>query len=290
MDYRLAPISDVDFEAYVESVNEAYADYFVPLQVDPERMQGLIFREDLDIDQSRVAVDSNGQILGSCMLGIRGDHGWIGVMGVVPEYRRKGIGRAILKELVRNARQLGLDFLTLEVISQNVGAFKLYENMGFEKLRTLVIFDRGVEDVPALSSSLRVEKGTAEDVLQYYDQFHDIENPWQRQKKSIECLMDNWKTRLLVSDDSVVGYVGGWFRDERVQIWDAAVSKDLDDREEAVNVLFASLLNEFPKATSGMLNVGEDDIIVQPMQALGYRQSLRQYEMRLIVNEVQDDR
>lgn len=287
MEYRLVPVSEVDFKDYVESVNEAYSDYFVPLHVSPESMQGLIFREDLDIDQSRVAIDSEGNLLGSCMLGIRDNHGWIGVMGVVPEYRRKGIGRVILKALIENAQKLGLEFLTLEVITQNVGAYDLYQAMSFEKIRTLVIFDRGVMDVPQnVPGEFSVTGGTADDVLNYYDQFHDVENPWQRQKNSLECLMENWSTRLLMSDEAVVGYMGGWFGPERVQVWDAAISSELDNREESAQVLFASVLQEFPKATSGMLNVGEDDIIVQPMQALGYRQTLRQYEMRLAINEV----
>ncbi|MCI0711800.1 MAG: GNAT family N-acetyltransferase [Chloroflexi bacterium] len=287
MEYRLVPISDVDFNAYVDSVNEAYSDYFVPLHVSPESMQGLIFREDLDIDRSRVAIDSKGNILGSCMLGIRDNRGWIGVMGVVPEYRRKGIGRVILKSLIENAQQLSLKYLTLEVITQNVGAFDLYQTMGFEKLRTLVIFDRGVMDVSTrVPGEFSVVRGKADDVLQYYDQFHEVENPWQRQKNSLECLMESWSTRLLTSDGSVVGYVGGWFGPERVQVWDAGISPDIDNREEAAQALLASVLQEFPKATSGMLNVGEDDIIVQPMQALGYRQTLRQYEMRLVINEI----
>ena len=290
MEYRLVPISDVDFKDYVASVNEAYSDYFVPLHVSPENMHGLIFREDLDIDQSRVAIDGEGNILGSCMLGIRDNRGWIGVMGVVPEYRRKGIGRVILKALIENAHQLNLKFLTLEVITQNVGAFDLYKALGFEKMRTLVIFDRGVTDLPEhVTGEFSVQKGTGEDILQYYDQFHETENPWQRQKNSLESLMENWSTRLLMSDDVVAGYIGGWFGPERVQVWDAAISPQVDNREAAAQILFGSVLQEFPKATSGMLNVGEDDIIVQPMQALGYRQTLRQYEMQLIINEVQDN-
>src|SRR5277367_658841 len=59
-----------------------------------------------------------------------------GIWGVYvsPECRGKGVGRALLAELIRLVRLLpGMEQVALAVSSQNAGARRLYESLGFEK-------------------------------------------------------------------------------------------------------------------------------------------------------------
>lgn len=51
---------------------------------------------------------------------------------VVPEYRGKGIGKAILEHLEEIARKMDCCKLTLEVLEGNKKAMKLYQDFGFE--------------------------------------------------------------------------------------------------------------------------------------------------------------
>ena len=50
------------------------------------------------------------------------------------DYRRRGIGRALMKETIRVARTAGANELKLITAFQNTAAQQLYAELGFEKL------------------------------------------------------------------------------------------------------------------------------------------------------------
>jgi ribosomal protein S18 acetylase RimI-like enzyme len=54
-------------------------------------------------------------------------------MGVRKEYRRRGIGRQLMKATIKKARELGFEKLELGVYSSNEGAIALYSKFGFEE-------------------------------------------------------------------------------------------------------------------------------------------------------------
>jgi len=59
------------------------------------------------------------------------DEGYMGNLAVVSEYRRNGVGRALMNELVSECQSLGLAFATLEVRASNIPAVNLYKSLGF---------------------------------------------------------------------------------------------------------------------------------------------------------------
>jgi len=60
------------------------------------------------------------------------DEGYIGNVAVSADHRRKGIGAAILDELIRQGKEKELAFLTLEVRQSNAAAQELYLSRGFD--------------------------------------------------------------------------------------------------------------------------------------------------------------
>ena len=52
-------------------------------------------------------------------------------IGVLPEHRRKGLGKLLIDELINEAKKRDFAFITLEVRSENIPAYKLYEKAGF---------------------------------------------------------------------------------------------------------------------------------------------------------------
>ena len=64
------------------------------MQVDEAAVEFLVRTFDLDLDASLVAVD-DGEPVGLVNLGVRGERGWIGGLGVVAEARRRGLGRTL---------------------------------------------------------------------------------------------------------------------------------------------------------------------------------------------------
>jgi GNAT superfamily N-acetyltransferase len=70
----------------------------------------------------------------ACMRRIREDIGEIKRMYVRPEFRRKGIGLALLEALIAEARQIGYPTLRLDSTRFMEAAHSLYRSVGFREI------------------------------------------------------------------------------------------------------------------------------------------------------------
>ena len=61
------------------------------------------------------------------------DEGHIHNVAVLPDYRKRGIGRALISELIKLAKENGLRLMLLEVRAGNEAATSLYQRLGFER-------------------------------------------------------------------------------------------------------------------------------------------------------------
>ena len=80
-----------------------------------------------------VCEENQGIMVGSAWTQTVLDEGYIGNVGVLPEYRRQGIADALLDALENDAQERGLAFLTLEVRVSNMPAITLYEKHGYRR-------------------------------------------------------------------------------------------------------------------------------------------------------------
>lgn len=78
-----------------------------------------------------LACKRQGQLWGYVGLEHVLDEGYITDLAVFPNYRRHGVGTALLLELERRGKELGLRFLTLEVRPSNAAALGLYRSLGY---------------------------------------------------------------------------------------------------------------------------------------------------------------
>ncbi len=74
----------------------------------------------------------NGKVFGYVGINCIIDEGYITNVAVFPEYRRMGVGAALLNRVFSHARDEGLSFVSLEVRESNQGAIALYEKFGFK--------------------------------------------------------------------------------------------------------------------------------------------------------------
>jgi RimJ/RimL family protein N-acetyltransferase len=54
-------------------------------------------------------------------------------MGVRSQWRRQGIGRQLLEACLSLAKHVGIEKVELEVFSDNLGAIRMYESVGFSR-------------------------------------------------------------------------------------------------------------------------------------------------------------
>ena len=72
-----------------------------------------------------------GPLLAFCSCWIVADELHINTMAVEAEYRRAGVGRRLMQEVLREARDRGAARATLEVRASNTAARRLYASLGF---------------------------------------------------------------------------------------------------------------------------------------------------------------
>ena len=85
-------------------------------------------------ENSCLAANVDGVIVGYCFLRRIPFASEIGRLAVDPDWRRRGIGRLLLREAVRLSDQRGDESLQLEVRSRNAAAIALYESEGFVRV------------------------------------------------------------------------------------------------------------------------------------------------------------
>ena len=80
---------------------------------------------------------------GAALCRVRDGVGWIGILGVLREWRRRGIGRALLLHAFDEFKRRGLSRAGLGVDAESLtGANRLYESAGMHVVRTLDFFEK----------------------------------------------------------------------------------------------------------------------------------------------------
>jgi ribosomal protein S18 acetylase RimI-like enzyme len=118
----------------------AFADYLVKIQPTEAMLWSLARSDSVSFADSRVAL-LEGKPVGAGLVARRGWTSRLAGMALLPEARRRGVGRALVEQLLAEATARGDRAYVLEVIEQNVAAVKLYEAARFQRVRRLVGFE-----------------------------------------------------------------------------------------------------------------------------------------------------
>ncbi|MFB0544179.1 MAG: GNAT family N-acetyltransferase [Asgard group archaeon] len=86
---------------------------------------------------------------------MKGKKGYIRNFGVVYEYRRKGIGRQLLKKALESLRERGMESAEVEVQDDKIAGKNLFESMGFRPVR---LFSRMITDLSNIPSGIGENK------------------------------------------------------------------------------------------------------------------------------------
>jgi ribosomal protein S18 acetylase RimI-like enzyme len=259
---ELEPASTLSLAALATLFTAAYEGYAVPVHFDVPGVVRLVETNDLDLDAGFVAL-ADGRPVGLCMLGIRGDEGWIGGMGVVAAHRRAGIGESLLQTVLGVARSRGLRRVRLEVLQENDPAWLLYEKLGFERLRVVDVWTHD-GDMPAGDG----RTVPAEEAHAFVREHRSAEEPWQRGDGTLVHL--DGLEGVSVEDGAAVYRAAAG----RVVLLQAAALS-----ESAATALVLALRARGESLLA--LNLPADDSCAAALERLGGRRDVRQYEMAL---------
>ncbi len=125
--------------------NFLYEAIFIPNGVEPPS-KSIIYRPELQVYISEFGTskhdiafvaDIDGKIIGAVWVRIMNDYGHIDdntpsfAMSVYKEYRGKGIGTALMKEILATLKERGYKQASLSVQKENFAA-KMYQKLGFQ--------------------------------------------------------------------------------------------------------------------------------------------------------------
>lgn len=136
MPFAYPSFLEFGLEPAAQALARGFSDYFVPIASSPAILLGMARTDSVDLNVSRVVL-LDGQPVAAALIARRGWTSRLAGMAVVPEARHRGVGRALMAQLLDEAKARGERTMVLEVIEQNAAAVRLYENCGFQKIRRL---------------------------------------------------------------------------------------------------------------------------------------------------------
>lgn len=176
------PAATLSLEAYAAAINACFEGYPVQVTFTAPMLARRVRFEQHDLESSLLARDGD-ETIGMAGLAIRGGRGWVSGFGVVPAWRRRGLGRRLMSALLERARAYGLRRLSLEVLAGNDAARALYEVAGMRVTRDLLVLDRPA-DYAARGGAPK--EAPAFELLRHYWRLHPEPPAWQRE---MACLL-----------------------------------------------------------------------------------------------------
>jgi len=276
MSIVVSSLAEVDFETIARVFTAGYEGYLVPVSLNGEQVQAFMTRYNIDRTSSQMAYRDDKPV-GIGFLGKRGKQAWVGGIGIPKVFRRRGIGEHIMNKLTDVARSAGITEIHLEFIIGNDAAQSLYEKLGYEIKRKLLIIES--QTPPTLDTDLyTIEETTIEEALGYYGEFHRLRQAWQRQPESLRGYAPNAKGWLAQRGGKTQGYIIGIPKEPNFSLFDIACASGES------NSLIALLAHVHqPDTTVRLVNLADNDPVWQVLSGLGYQETMAQYEMCLKV-------
>ncbi len=133
---KLDELSKVDV---VNLLNIIFEDYALRMQWNLESFDRDVHENSISLSDSFV-MDMKDEPVGIVLLSFRDKRARIDLMGVIPSFRRSGVGFQMVDEAVKICKWRGSDSVVLEVLKKDSRAMGFYRKFGFREKRDLVTF------------------------------------------------------------------------------------------------------------------------------------------------------
>jgi ribosomal protein S18 acetylase RimI-like enzyme len=260
---------------FINLVNKVFEDYSVPINWDVVTFQLDVKENSISLSDSFIFLKNNIPF-GFIVVSIRKERARIDAMGLIKEERGTGAASYILEHTVNYLKWRGIRKIQLEVVKDDIRAYKFYEKHGFREKRILYSFIlKNVLNHEINFRYFSVEPRTVYiEALEIY--LNGRKPNWQREPISL-LLSDKRYNFTKIVLDSVEGYlVWGNLEKENVSIIDIITKNNYE------NILKASI--NFLKLKTNCKNilissVPEDDYLYKPIKNFGFEPMLIQSEM-----------
>ena len=185
----------LDRPALTALFNDAFSDYLVPMRLDDDAFAAHVELNDIDLSASPVAFDGD-RAVAFALVAIRAEEAWIGGMGTRPSERGRGLGEAVLVAGLESARERGCRRAWLEVIDRNEPAVHLYERLGFERERDVIVWSLDGHDEAAAPA----RTPSVDDAHAWIAARRASREPWQRTDAALARMRERRPLRAVAVD------------------------------------------------------------------------------------------
>jgi ribosomal protein S18 acetylase RimI-like enzyme len=175
---RITSAAELALPALAELFTDGFRHYLLPMHFSAESLAERICAEQIDLAASRVLWNGE-KPAGLALIARRGRTSRLAAMGIAPEARAQGAGRALLGRVLEDARARGDERMRLEVFESNAPARALYEHNGFQIVRRLVGYE-GHQLAPQAAALEELDPAYFARLLP-----HDESLPWQLERASL---------------------------------------------------------------------------------------------------------
>jgi ribosomal protein S18 acetylase RimI-like enzyme len=208
MKIEMKRLSDCPLKDAVNAYNAGFEGYFYEQSKTIESFSKRFGMEDLSPEHSVVAY-YDGVPAGIVLSGMKKIDGefvaWNGGTGVAKELRGKGVGKRLMHEAISIYRENDVRYATLEALSKNEAAIRLYEQLGYEvKKRLKFLQYNGIHDEKIFGTAnahYQIQAVTPIELSEV--DFYRNKTPWQTHKDNIH---DGNAIILRDEKDTIVGY------------------------------------------------------------------------------------
>lgn len=171
----LKPASEYTIPFLADLMTRGFEGYIVPINITDNVLHTMIRRDGIDLTSSRVLVRDEEPI-GVAFIARRGWTSRLAAFGITSNARIGGVGTWAMEQLLQEARERGEKEMLLEVIEQNTAGVKLYERVGFTKIRRLVGYKL---ENPQVESDVELEEIDIRELARLVA-YHGLKDlPWQ---------------------------------------------------------------------------------------------------------------
>lgn len=201
-------LTRADFTPLHQTFLEAFSDYFVPFQFSEQQMENHLLQNAVELERS-VGAFFGEKLIGFTLngFGVWNDKQTIydAGTGVVPEFRRQGVGKALFDFMMPKFEAEGFEQILLEVISQNENAVGLYEKLGFRETRRLIYFEQKTVIEPKIEGNFQIREIHTPD-WNLFESFADGKTSWQSSYESVSRIFSRRLALGAFDGEKCIGY------------------------------------------------------------------------------------
>ncbi|MFA8435361.1 MAG: GNAT family N-acetyltransferase [Marinifilaceae bacterium] len=275
------PLTNIDLTILLETFNQSFTGYFVPVHLTKKDLEDKILTESVDLDFS-VGAFEDGKLVGFVLHGYDVVKGvktlYNAGTGILPAFQGQGLTVKMYQYILPKLKAKGIKRCILEVIDKNEMAIKAYEKVGFKVYRIVDCYKGEVSSEPGPNLIEFVELRHSDwDILK---SFWDWNPTWQQNITAVIKASDQNRIIEMLLDKKIVGYAV--VNPAKSRVLQFAIDKKY--RRRRLGRKLFEHLNRICKSELSIINVDQESTGTKEfLTSIGMEPFIQQFEMELII-------